>query len=47
MSLAGTYNSKNGAEVHAENRHDYWYQLRQLQYDYLLELEKKKKTKRS
>lgn len=44
--LAGTINSKNDAEVHAEYRHDYRYELRQLQFDYLPELEeKKKKTK--
>ncbi|MEK5445174.1 MULTISPECIES: hypothetical protein [Bacillaceae] len=43
--LAGTVNSKNGAEVHAEYRHDYRYELRQLQRDYLPELEEKKKTK--
>jgi hypothetical protein len=40
--LAGTVNSKNGAEVHAEYRHDYRYTLRQLQFDYLPELEEKK-----
>ncbi|NRD81141.1 replication protein [Bacillus sp. BRMEA1] len=44
--LAGTINSKNGAEVHAQYRHDYRYELRQLQRDYLPELEEKKqKTK--
>jgi hypothetical protein len=41
--LAGTVNSKNGAEVHAQFRHDYRYALRQLQHDYLPELEPKKK----
>lgn len=44
--LAGTVNSKNGAEVHAQYRHDYRYELKQLQFDYLPELEEKKtKTK--
>jgi hypothetical protein len=41
--LAGTVNSKNGADVHAQFRHDYRYALRQLQHDYLPELEPKKK----
>lgn len=41
--LAGTVNSKNGADVHAQYRHDYRYELRQLQHDYLPELEEKKK----
>ncbi len=36
--IAGSVNSKNGAEVRAEFRHDHKYQLRQLQYDYLPEL---------
>jgi hypothetical protein len=40
--LAGTINSKNGMEVHAQYRHDYRYELRQLQYDYLPELQDKK-----
>lgn len=50
--IAGSINSKNGAEVTAEYRHDYRYQLRQLQYDYLPELNevlkppKKKKSGR-
>lgn len=44
--LAGTINSKNGADVHAQYRHDYRYELRQLQTDYLPELtEKKQKAK--
>lgn len=44
--LAGSINSKNGADVHAQYRHDYRYELRQLQQDYLPELEEKKeKTK--
>jgi hypothetical protein len=33
--IAGSFNSKNGAEVHAEYRHDYKYELRQIQFDYL------------
>ncbi|RDU34717.1 replication protein [Neobacillus piezotolerans] len=36
--IAGSVNSKNGAEVHAEYRHDYRYQLRDVQFDYLPEL---------
>lgn len=36
--IAGSINSKNGAEVRAEFRHQYKYELRQLQYDYLPEL---------
>jgi hypothetical protein len=36
--IAGSINSKNGAEVWAEYRHDYKYELRQLQYDYLPDL---------
>jgi hypothetical protein len=50
--IAGSTNSKNGAEVTAEYRHDYRYQLRQLQFDYLPELNevinppKKKRTGR-
>ncbi len=36
--IAGSVNSKNGAEVAAEYRHDYRYELRQLQFDYLPEL---------
>lgn len=44
--LAGSINSKNGVDVHAQYRHDYRYELRQLQHDYLPELEEKKaKTK--
>jgi hypothetical protein len=44
--LAGSINSKNGSEVHAQYRHDYRYELRQLQRDYLPELEETKiKTK--
>ena len=36
--LAGTTNSKNGAMVHVEYRHDYKYALRDIQYDYLPDL---------
>lgn len=36
--IAGSINSKNGAEVRAEFRHEHKYELRQLQYDYLPEL---------
>lgn len=36
--IAGSVNSKNGVEVRAEYRHDYKYDLRQIQHDYLPEL---------
>jgi len=36
--IAGSTNSKNGAEVRAEYRHDHKYELRQIQFDYLPEL---------
>lgn len=36
--IAGSVNSKNGAEVRAEYRHDYRYTLRDIQYDYLPDL---------
>lgn len=36
--LAGTINSKNQAVVKAEYRHEYRYDIHQLQYDYLPEL---------
>lgn len=36
--IAGSVNAKNGAEVRAEYRHDHRYELRQIQYDYLPEL---------
>ncbi|WP_409276396.1 replication protein (plasmid) [Neobacillus sp. SCS-31] len=36
--IAGSVNSKNGAEVRAEYRHDFKYQLRQIQFDYLPDL---------
>lgn len=40
--LAGSINSKNNAIVRAECRHDYRYDIHQLQYDYLPELSPKK-----
>jgi hypothetical protein len=36
--IAGSTNSKNGAEVRVEYRHDHRYELRQIQFDYLPEL---------
>ena len=36
--IAGSINSKNGAEVRAQYRHNYRYVLRTLQYEYLPEL---------
>lgn len=36
--VAGTINSKNGAMVEVEYRHEYRYDIHQLQYDYLPEL---------
>lgn len=36
--MAGSVNSKNGAEVRAEYRHEYKYELRQIQTDYLPDL---------
>lgn len=53
--IAGSINSKNGVEVHAEYRHEHKYELRQIQYDFLPELnneinpkkEKKKGRKNS
>lgn len=36
--IAGSVNSKNGVEVRAEYRHDYKYELREIQLDYLPEL---------
>jgi len=36
--IAGSINSKNGEEVKAQYRHDYRYELRTLQYEYLPEL---------
>lgn len=43
--IAGSVNTKNGAEVHAEYRHEYKYQLRQIQLDYLPELTPPKEKK--
>lgn len=49
--VAGSINSKNGVEVHAEYRHGHRYELRQIQFDYLpdlndaLNLEPNKKPK--
>lgn len=40
--LAGSVNSKNNAIVRAEYRHDYRYDIHQLQYDYLPELSPKR-----
>lgn len=40
--LAGSINSKNNAVVHAEYRHEYRYDIHQLQYDYLPELSPQK-----
>ncbi|WP_019244560.1 MULTISPECIES: AsnC family protein [Bacillus] len=37
--IAGSVNSKNGTEVRAEYRHNYKYELRQIQRDYLPELD--------
>lgn len=43
--LAGTINSKSGTTVEAEYRHQYRYDIHQLQYDYLPELTPKKEDK--
>ena len=43
--LAGTVNSKNGAMVNVEYRHDYRYALRDIQFDYLPELTPPKTAK--
>lgn len=40
--LAGSINSKNGALVRADYRHNYRYALRELQYEYLPELTPRK-----
>lgn len=37
--IAGSINSKNGAEVYAQYRHNHRYTLRTLQYEYLPDLE--------
>ncbi|GGD29094.1 replication protein [Pontibacillus salipaludis] len=44
--IAGSVNSKSGEYVRAQYRHDYRYPLRDIQYDYLPELEPKKKKGR-
>lgn len=41
--IAGSRNTKNGAYVRTEYRHDYRYDLHQIQQDYLPELKPKKK----
>ncbi|RED51140.1 replication protein [Cohnella lupini] len=43
--IAGSTNSKNGAEVKVQYRHDHRYELRQLQADYLPELQPKRERK--
>lgn len=43
--IAGSVNSKSGTEVYAEYRHNYRYELKQIQYDFLPELTEPK-TKR-
>lgn len=45
--LAGTVNSKNGAMVRVEYRHDYKYTLKDIQFDYLPELTPPQKTQKS
>ena len=40
--IAGSVNAKNGAIVRAEYRHEYRYDIHQIQFDYLPELEPKK-----
>ena len=42
--LAGSTNSKNGERVHVEYRHDYRYNIHDIQYDYLPELTPKPKN---
>ena len=44
--IAGSRNTKNGAYVHTEYRHDYRYDIHQIQYDYLPELTPAKAKKR-
>ena len=44
--IAGSVNSNNGAKVHVEYRHDYRYDIRGIQYDYLPELTPKPKTEK-
>ena len=43
--VAGSINSKNGATVRAEYRHDYKYSLREIQHEYLPELTPSDKPK--
>lgn len=43
--LAGSVNSKNGAIVKTQYRHDYRYDIHDLKYDYLPEIEKKSQKK--
>lgn len=43
--VAGSVNSKNGAEVSVQYRHEHRYALRELQKEYLPELQPKKKAK--
>lgn len=40
--IAGSINGKNGAVVRAEYRHEYRYDIHQIQFDYLPELEPKR-----
>ena len=42
--IAGSRNTKNGAYVRTEYRHEYRYDIHQIQYDYLPELKPKKKN---
>ena len=43
--IAGSINSKNNAIVHVDYRHDYRYNIRDIQYDYLPDLTPKKEKK--
>ncbi|MBR5193037.1 MAG: hypothetical protein IKW37_01265 [Bacteroidaceae bacterium] len=45
--IAGSRNTKNGAYVRTEYRHDYRYDLHQIQADYLPELKPKKQSTKS
>ena len=44
--IAGSVNSKNGARVHVQFRHDFRYNLRDIQNEYLPELVPKKEKKK-
>ena len=44
--LGGSTNSKNGAQIHVEYRHDYRYTLRDIQFDYLPDLTPKVSPKK-